>query len=324
MIDLNSCNHRFTSVEDRGISSKYWIEKDGKSYLFKANFLYDSDPNVMKLNSKTNYGEVLMSRVMKRLGIPCVEAIFAKGSIGKDICDGVLIESYLTSNIVDNISFKTMISYARNTNDGYYQYNNVADCVEIVKGISGKLGKCIDIEKVKDQLTIMCIVDYFFGQADRNTTNIEFLITSDNQMKLAPMFDNGHCLSFTCETQGSRSYSKELKENKFNVGYLGNKGIFFLSNCGYNDIYSTHNTRNLVLDICEVASKNKRYSKLVNTLMNLDIAQEIVKIDKENDTKINSDYINSAEVIFNNRKRMFLNEWVKYKPTCSQETIFGK
>lgn len=188
-LDLDKDDIRIGDIETNGVESKYWLEYKGKQYLYK-------------IDSEKNFGfrEVLVSFLCNALGIECVNAYPAYSK--KNNQTGTIVESYVQDNSITQINLEDLIvSYS----DYFvqYKYDLVAYSVEEIGEILEKLEKMgaqVDKNIIK-KLKEICLLDYILLQCDRNYNNIEFLFSKKDgktKIELAPMFDNGRCLSFYC------------------------------------------------------------------------------------------------------------------------------
>ena len=76
-----------------GIEPKFWISIDETEYLYKYNPDFED----------ITFGEVFISALCKSLGIKCVDASFAYGTVGGKKTKGCLVKSYIEKDIYETI-----------------------------------------------------------------------------------------------------------------------------------------------------------------------------------------------------------------------------
>ncbi|HBB45086.1 MAG TPA: hypothetical protein DCZ34_03075 [Clostridiales bacterium] len=204
VVDLSSVDILDSYINRIGIESKIWVELEKGDYLFKIDDSFQQ-----------GFYEMIVSRVCDAVGIDCVKvqpAVFnceqsvsnkAKASFYSFIWNknlvGVLIESYLKNNP----TCLNLDALDKKFNKNKYERMRFAYSVKEAKLLIEQLkqsGYDVDssiVEKLKD----MCLCDYLLCQEDRHRGNIEFLFYNYNgkcHVKLAPMFDNGRCLGYSC------------------------------------------------------------------------------------------------------------------------------
>lgn len=179
-----------------GIESKFWISIDETEYLYKYNPDFED----------ITFGEVFISALCKSLGIKCVDASFAYGTVGGKKTKGCLVKSYIDDNIFENISLmritdKLQEKWSILTNDCTRESTPDNIYEDLTNYLKGK--NCEIDSGVLQDLKVMALFDYVTAQIDRHGKNIEFLVTKrDGKLviKLAPMFDNGRCFGFASST----------------------------------------------------------------------------------------------------------------------------
>ena len=175
-----------------GIEPKFWLFIDGSEYLYKYNPDFED----------ATFGEVFVSALCKRLGVKCVDAKFAYGTVHGEKTKGCLIKSYIDEDICENISLMRITDKLQEPWD---IANN--DCTRestpsnILEDLTNYLkGKNCEIDpSVLQDLKVMALFDYVTAQIDRHEKNIEFLVTKKDGalcISLAPMYDNGRCFGF--------------------------------------------------------------------------------------------------------------------------------
>ena len=308
MIDLRTETHTPLSHEEKGVMLKHWIELDGEKYLFKTNYKYPD------YKTYSNFGEVLYTNLSKKLKFPCVESYFATTNYYEDNCNGVLVKSFFESGDEDSMSYGEMIYMAKTrANEFYYKsdYNNVESCIEVVKFVAKYLDRKVDLKQMRRDLIKMAIVDCFLGQSDRHQTNIEFIFDNNRNLRLAPTFDNGLCLSFGYEKWqvheflARDTYDKEVcarKGRPTSGGFMGNNNMFVISK---PKMFRRNMDDNFIVDILQEATKDNEIRDLVENMLTLDIYSYLDILDMQNEVELPKDYKELASIIYNNRRREF-------------------
>lgn len=326
MIDLKTTPHTELNHEEKGVMVKHWIMIDDVKYLFKTNYKYPDEITY------TNFGEVLYSNLSRRLHFPCVTSYFATTNYYGEDCNGVLVKSFFKDESKeDSMSYGDMVYMARTRSNQFYyrsNFDNVESCIDVVKYIAKYLDKKVDLKQMRQDLVKMAIVDCFLGQSDRHQTNIEFIFDRENNMRLAPTFDNGFCLSFAhtewqlsellARDEMSRYLAKEnnaIKEKHGRSatstgGVMGNCNMFVISK---PKGFMENMDNSFIVDILKEASKDKEIRDLVENLITLDIDKELDVLNMQNDTKLPHIYQELASRIYKNRRKEFVRVYEKNK-----------
>ena len=204
--DLSYANILDSFIQRLGIESKIWLKLKNGNYLFKIDGRF-----------KQGFYEMIVSKVCSMIDIDCVNAYPAVFNgdralknktasifysfVGKKDLAGVIVESYLEKS--KQTTCITLDDFDRRYNlnrcghfKGGYSVKEATFALDKLK----QEGCQVDFDIVK-KLKNICLCDYLFCQTDRHRGNIEFLFCQDNgkcSVKLAPMFDNGRCLGYSC------------------------------------------------------------------------------------------------------------------------------
>lgn len=296
MIDLRKTPHKIVSAEPGGSLQKYWVEIKGKRYMFKANYLYPD------CETRTNFGEVLYSKLGKKLGFNCSQAQMAIGVIGGEAVTGVLIENYLSPIDEDTMSSSRLSSIVAGDDDMCFLGNCANAHLEEALTYAKKEKYNINARAMRDDLLKMAIVDFFLGQGDRHQENIEFIFDKFGGMRLAPCFDNGHCLGLRIPDFIVKNLLVEL-ENGEKQNYIGDDVIYTISD--YMFVTSAQKSKLNMFDIAKLCPHNPEIKKVVVGLLNTDINKELEEIEKESDIKLEEHYKKLATYIFNKKRDAF-------------------
>ena len=286
-----------------GIHEKYWLEAEGKKYLFKYN-LGDND--------FSDFGEVFTSYLAYLLNFKCVKSIFAKDLFGSDDDKnrGVLIESYLTKNIAESVSLESLFEkYKRHHFNGY----TVKEVIKVLKEYCEDYNLILD-NNLEQELKEMALIDYLLVQCDRHDKNIEFLIENKKGKKivhLAPMFDNGFCMHLSDTKSQRRDSLRKLNKNeilKISLKIENPKPNFYIE--------STEEFLDegecIVTDLATELLQNKKLKKLYNKFIKLNIKEEIEFISSIYKKELNTEVIELMVTSVKNRVDL-LNEELKLK-----------
>lgn len=296
MIDLTKTNHKIIRQESAGKLSKYWVELNGQEYLFKSNYMYPD------ATTKTNFGEVLYSRLGKRLGFECVDADFAYAEIDGEKVEGVLVKSFYKNINEDHMLYKEIDNVCVNRGLRIMNTNDVDNCTTITKCFAKLMFRYFDENKFSEQILKMAIVDHFLGQGDRHNGNIAYIFDINNNMRLAPCFDNGHCLGFRFLDFQVDRYFREVKEGIRKLDYMGDTLCFNVHHIDYHQKSFLTNT-SYIAEIYKTDSKMKQF---IDSIINLDIKKEIIDMTKTcGDISLSKNYIKFATMIFGNRVSTF-------------------
>lgn len=308
MIDLRTEVHTLLNHEEKGVMLKHWLLIENEKYLFKTNYKYPD------YKTFTNFGEVLYTNLSKQLNFPCVESYFATTNYYGDPCNGVLVKSFFKDGDEDSMSYAEMIHIAKTRIKEFYyksDFNNVEACMEVVKCVAKYLDKKVDMKQMRRDLIKMAIVDCFLGQSDRHQANIEFIFDGKGGFRLAPVFDNGLCLSFAYEKWQVHEfiardmYTKEVSLKKGapkSGGFMGNQNMFVISK---PKMFRRNMDDNFIVDILQEATKDKEIRDLVENLLTLDIDKALNTLNLQNELELPNDYKDLAGIIYSNRRREF-------------------
>ncbi len=300
MIDLTKIAITNTQEEQNGQSPKFWTNINGVNYLFKANYFYP-------VQTKTNFGEVLYTRLGKKLGFPVVESTIARGEINGNVTEGVLVKSFFEIGDTESITLKDIKSFAlEHKIDGIYESSVESDMIAI-NHFAKATNKRFDYSKTELEMYKLAIVDYFLGQGDRHERNIEFILNANNSLRLAPAFDNGHCLAFKQPYFSVKLFVDKLDKHANTQKPFGDNVRLSLKS-HYNDHCKTKNCSdtNFIFDMINLSNHNSEIKEFITNILNLDIKQELDDLEKESNAKIDDEYKRLSNEIFKNRCENFL------------------
>ena len=192
-----------------GSLPKFWVQLDGKDYLFKNHFSFNIN---CETEFPTDVGEVLYSRLGKTLDIPCVNASFASYEKNGEEIRGVLVESYYKGNSEFSVNYAEMLTDLRRSCASIVSAN-VETAVDVAKQYSKLHHYSINLRKTSVQLKKQSILDFFLSQEDRSICNVGFIANCDS-LRLAPVFDNGFCLSLANEQNINRAVLRCIKKGE--------------------------------------------------------------------------------------------------------------
>lgn len=288
MIDLRNIKHKSVNMVE-GINTKRLITTDNGKYVFKANNGFSE-----KRETPTSFGEVLYSRVCKKLHCNCVNATFAEMTIGDDLSHGALIDYFWESDTLEAISYGDIVRRCNLYGGRASEEMIVDNIIALSKTFAKNWGLNFDAEKAKTDLTKLAILDYFFAQTDRHRDNVEFLINATD-MKLAPIFDNGFCFNlWRMKFKGDIIAPNDLKKQG-NPQYLR----IVNTNCTEKE-----KTKDLAKQICVVAKRDPEMRKFISDIYNLDMSKMLAEVYAESDKDIDVDYVKNCNVIFGYRKHL--------------------
>lgn len=316
MINLMKEEHYRLYDEKEGLLLKHWVNYKGDRYLFKANYRYPM------MNTYTNYGEVFYSRVLRKLGVNCVEAEFAIDTIQGSPTKGVLIKNYVTDEYMDSMSYKKIFDFYLNSKNNLKhlsKFSSVEACLLAVKDFADRFDFTVDYKQLEKDLVKMTICDFFFSQSDRHDNNIEFLFTHDREMKLAPIFDNGFNLGFPYFEELSQHYADEKckKEGSFNGAYT----IFTLRDG--ESMNEKERELEQLDDISLYLKMHPKFITLVRDIANINVAKEIDEMESDCHFEIPPSYKTVGQTILDTRLKIFEEYLVKNGETELSRDIFG-
>ena len=313
MVDLTKTNITNTQVEPNGQSPKFWANINGVDYLFKVNHLFPTQ-------TKTNFGEVLYTRLGEKLGFPVVKSTIAKGEIKGEPVEGVLVKSFLEAGDIESISLRDIKTLAfKHKVDGIYG-NSVDSNMIAVNCFAQATNRSFDYQKTEMEMYKLAIIDYFLGQSDRHECNIEFILNIDGSIRLAPTFDNGHCLAFRQPYFCVKRFMNEIDQHIRTQKYLGDDVCLALKS-HYDDHYKVRHCfdNNFIFDMVKLSSHNSEIKEFIANILNLDMMQELDELERETNAKIGRDYKRFSSEIFKNRCDNFLSK-TSAKDYVSQST----
>lgn len=298
MIDLRKVPHKIVSAEPGGSLQKYWVEIKGKRYMFKSNYLYPD------CETRTNFGEVLYSKLGKKFGFNTTNAQIAIGEIGGKAVTGVLIENYLSPLDVDTMSSNRLGCMVAVDEDMWFLGNCANAHLKEALTFAKNEGLRINARAMRDDLLKMAIADFFLGQGDRHQENIEYIFDKYGGMRLAPCFDNGHCLGLRLPDAIAEKYIQEIKHGT-RKNYLGDDVIYTVAD--YMFTTSAQKSRLNMFEIAKLCPHNPELKKLVVGMLHLDIGKEIEEIENESGIKLEDNYKELATYIFNAKRDAFMS-----------------
>ena len=307
MIDLRVESNDRLYEEKEGLLLKHWLVYNGDRYLFKANYRYPM------FETYTNYGEVFYSRVLKKLGVKCVEAEFAIDKIQDVPVQGVMIKNfYDQSKYMDTMSYKKIFefyTYSPDNKNRIERYSSVEACLVACKDFAKRFDFKMDAKKMEKDLVKMAICDFFFCQSDRHDNNIEILFTHDGEMEVAPAFDNGLNLGFPYFTQLSNHYAEEKCSDgkEFNGAYT----IFTLRNFDVDMFNDKEREAEQLADIALYLKNHPECVRLVKNISNINVAQEIDEMESDCGFGIPESYKIVGQTILNTRMKMLEEQLIK-------------
>lgn len=265
---FNELNKKILNIKDidvgilGGINEKYWVDCGNKQYLFK----YNRDKKDF-----TDFGEVFTSYICFILGVNCVKAIFSDDLFEREEGkkSGVLVESYRTKNVKESFSLSSLkIKYKLSQMES----NTVKSVLSLIKAFCEDNDILLD-NNIEEELKEMALMDYLLMQTDRHAKNIEFLVIKKDEnkiLKLAPMFDNGFCLSL----QDSESFNKEYLEELLNKKYLEVDEFcdlkFYIGES--KNIFEDNSS--IIKDLAKELLQNKKLMKIYQNFCKLNFSEE--------------------------------------------------
>ncbi len=294
MIDLRKVPHKALIANCDGVNAKYWVIIKNKKYLFKANFHYPD------CNTYSNFGEVLYTKLSKKLGFNCSQAQLAVGLINGEPTTGVLIQSYLTTIDDDTMSCIKVCSKVAGS-DNLYLYGNTSEAHQKEAELFARTYDLhLNSKVLNADLTKMAIVDHFLAQGDRHEENIEYIFDRFGGMRLAPCFDNGHCLGLQ-----KPSFVVDNILNSINNGnaYPGDTVIYTLKEYPFANSTQVEALENF--EIAKLCYHNIEIKNFVNNLLKIDINKELTQIETESGITLDKNYKQLATYIFNNKCEAF-------------------
>lgn len=300
MIDLRKIKHLKLDEECTGASPKYWLEIYGERYLFKANYM---GPEPV---TKTNFGEALYSRLSKKLGFNCVDANLAVGVMNGQLVEGVLVKSFFRPDDVDSMHVNQLSSICMK-NGIHDLFENTAEThIKEAQFFAKTFDKNIDMRQVCLDLRKLAIVDYFLGQGDRHTENIDFIFDKEGGMRVAPYFDNGHCLGLRIPYFSVMRMCEEMDNGTRPKEDMGDRSCYTLSDHTDDPPFvKNHKEIYTIFDMAKVCTHSPELKKLVINMLNLDIVDELTQLEKESGLELGEHYKQLANCIYTTRCEKF-------------------
>ena len=278
-----------------GSLPKFWVELNGQKYLFKSNLTLP-----YRVECPTDMGEVLYSVLGERLGLSCVESNFASyKKNGKEV-NGVLIKSYYNNDYEFSVNYGDMVTEI-NRSYSHELSGNVETALEVVGKYSKRHNYSIKMRKTSMQLKKQSILDFFLHQEDRSICNVGF-IANNNTLRLAPVFDNGFCLSFAKENQFNQLF---ISLHKRGLGYSN-----LLSNYHFplKPIPSLEYEQENIRQIHEATQESRALNRYVEKILDINIKRELENLESVRQKPLKKSYKRVADALFERRKDLFLKE----------------
>ena len=172
----------------KGISTvkygQYWFNTPKGKGIFKT---YDDEYCLLVKNLRI-INEILCYYLAKQVNIDCAkyEPAHIKDYVG-------LISYNVLNNENDElISLSDLLKY------DYELSPTLEDTMAALDGYKSDMGYTVDRQKILEDIYKVVVFDTLTLQSDRNSANLNFVFTQDNQIKLAPLFDNelAFCVDF--------------------------------------------------------------------------------------------------------------------------------
>ena len=271
-----------------GIEPKFWISIDGTEYLYKYNPDFED----------VTFGEVFISALCKSLGVKCVDASFAYGTVVGEKTKGCLVKSYIDDNTYETISLmritnKLQEKWSISNND--FTRESTPDNIyeDLTNYLKGK--NCEIDSSILQDLKVMALFDYVTAQIDRHEKNIEFLVTKKDgklNLKLAPMYDNGRCFGFV--------FSNGFEKKKNRANYVtGERAVLVMDqNLCKND----NSVCDCSFGIAKELSENPELYALFQKMEKFDIQSFITNFMEETGEYVSS--LREAQVVDTWRHRI--------------------
>ena len=280
-----------------GSLPKFWVQLDGKDYLFKNNFSFNINGET---EFPTDVGEVLYSRLGKSLGIPCVNASFASYIKNDEEIRGVLVESYYKGDCEFSVNYTEMLTDLE-TSSLFASSANVETAVDVAKRYSKLHHYSINLRKTSAQLKKQSILDFFLEQEDRSICNVGFIANCDN-LRLAPVFDNGFCLSFANEQYVNRAVLRRIKKGE------SINDVLHYNHFGLKPVNATASEKERMhaLQIWEEVDASRSADRFVGKILDLDIDRELSQLETCRGVPLKKVYKQTANALFERKKDLFL------------------
>lgn len=273
-----------------GASKKYILNIDDEKYFFKMNYSI----------FQQNFIEVFTSKLLTKLGVENVVDYNFASYQGNEGC---ISKTYKSSDVKSEITFMDILAYNyyfKKTGilaplnkkleseiydetwdglDGFeddvqYDFSCEQICNE-VETFCLNNDIALDKRKLYNRIREVATIDYFIANADRNCSNIAFLIKGeDNNLncEIAPIFDNGESFLFNSSDIDNKDFNKILTRIS-----VSDVGIHY--SLKENKYLKDGNL--IIADIFEMTKQNKEIGNLVNKFLSLNIEEEIVQFEIE-------------------------------------------
>lgn len=202
MLQLGSISGVLNTSGTQGMFLKTSYIDNGQRYYVKTG----------EYNEYTGFGgfepyyEVIVSRLARKLGIPCVMQHLDKATFeykGKRYCTDVCVSKSYRKDYESRLTFEKY----------YEQANKGEDVVSFAQRTMGSL------------FSQMLILDFVITNRDRHGANIEFY-NHKGKITPAPLFDNG--LSFFCFCLDDNAICKsDVMSNMAVNNYIGSRSLFY-------------------------------------------------------------------------------------------------
>jgi len=280
-----------------GKNKKVWVKFEGENYLFKC---YSE-------NLTSAYSEVFASYFFEKLNIPFfVKYDFAYlgdffGTVSKSFFSKKILVKLKLKEIYDLIKIKNN-KLIENDNILKHLYDDtftgmyvqsVETTLILIKHYC-ELNKIkVDLINIDKQLSTMCMLDYFLGNYDRHSGNIEFYLYQNEKneiyFEIEPIFDNGNFFALNNEFKEPLNLLeiKKFYSLKFGISKVGINNIY------ENNLYFKDN-RLVIHDIIIKVKENLIDKAVFEKLIKLNINNEIKEFEKKYNVKfkkINKDVI---------------------------------
>lgn len=295
MISLTDDNY-LTEIEF-GICDKFLCNYDGAQWLYKYNLR----------NKPLNFGERIYSDMGNALKIDVVETKLAQAEERKGVTDGVIIKWFkedrtISLNVWEIIYYMTKLELQFETD--VFSVDAILKNIDI---LAEKLNYKHDRDLMEREFNKRIILDYFLAQIDRTFTNVEFLI-KNKEIKLAPCFDNGACLSFWKTKETSEAWLKEINKGEF-IDLGAGRG-YKLTKCE-SVIQTTVCLNNFYNSMMNMYTTDGDYKSFIKNIYNYDLSLNICQLEKENGKSQGSAHVELAQKLFEHRKKTFTDYAIK-------------
>lgn len=237
---------------------KYWYISPKGFVLFKN--IGDHNPvgNIQMLN------EILCCRLAKKMNIECAEYIPA--NIDNKI-NGLASVNFLKEGET-LVSAKKLLGYIGK------------DMKAIITGLYAKSDKYnIDYEQIFYSLYAYTVFDLLTYQTDRHLKNLSFIIDKNNNLRLAPLYDNEYTFFIASYIFGDFDISFKTVDEYVENYYVGT-GIIPIE--PLQDVERIQCFDRVAQQVVELAQKNDNCEKILkNILKNADLKPVYKELIKE-------------------------------------------